>query len=126
MTGIGAKLISIQTIREQKFTLTAVSGGIGTVYADRASTNTASATNQTVNFLGVTTAFTASATEKSILIGGTFANNTDNRVALTVERMMQASVGVALANEIPVPQEVHSSSVIQVKRLEPTDDLKFI
>ena len=41
-----------------------------TINADRASTNTASAGSQVVDFLGVTTAFTASATEKSILIGG--------------------------------------------------------
>ena len=106
--------------------MTAVSGGIGTVYADRASTNTASATNQTVNFLGVTTAFTASATEKSILIGGTFANNTDNQVALTVE-LYDAStqVGVALASEIPVP--AGSSFVISDTGktiLEPTDELR--
>ena len=81
VTGIGASnlIVNSNYIAGTKVhSVTAVSGGIGTVYADRASTNTASATNQTVNFLGVTTAFTASSTEKSILIGGTFANNTDN------------------------------------------------
>ena len=72
VTGIGASnlIVNSNYIAGTKVhSVTAVSGGIGTVYADRASTNTASATNQTVNFLGVTTAFTASATEKSILIG---------------------------------------------------------
>ena len=75
-----------------------------TINADRASTNTASAGSQVVDFLGVTTAFTASATEKSILIGGTFANNTNNQVKLTVELFDNStSVGVAIASKIPVP-----------------------
>ena len=78
--------------------------GVGQVVADRDSTNTASTTNQIVKFLGVTTAFTASATEKSVLIGGTFANNTNNRVELTVELFDNSeSVGVAIASKIPVP-----------------------
>ena len=62
VTGIGASnlIVNSNYIAGTKVhSVTAVSGGIGTVYADRASTNTASATNQTVNFLGVTTAFTA-------------------------------------------------------------------
>ena len=75
-----------------------------TINADRVSTNTASAGSQIVDFLGVTTAFTASATEKSILIGGTFANNTNNQVKLTVEVFDNStSVGVAIASKIPVP-----------------------
>ena len=129
VTGIGASnlIVNSNYIAGTKVhSVTAVSGGIGTVYADRASTNTASATNQTVNFLGVTTAFTASATEKSILIGGTFANNTDNQVALTVELYdASTSVGVALASEIPVP--AGSSFVISDTGktiLEPTDELR--
>ena len=80
-----------------------------TVYTDRASTNTASATSQIVKFLGVTTAYTSPSAVKSILIGGTFANNTDSSVNLTVE-IYDQSVGVtttggsvALASKIPVP-----------------------
>jgi hypothetical protein len=74
-----------------------------TINADRVSTNTASAGSQVVDFLGVTTAFTASS-EKSILIGGTFANNTNNQVKLTVELFDNStSVGVAIASKIPVP-----------------------
>lgn len=75
-----------------------------TIYTNRASTNTSSATNQTVRFLGVTTAYTSPAATKSILIGGTFANNTNNQVNLTVEVFDQSTaVGVAIASKIPVP-----------------------
>ena len=43
------------------------------VVFDRDSTNTASASSQTLKFLGVTTSYTSTAGEKAILIGGTFA-----------------------------------------------------
>ena len=60
------------------------------------------------------------------MIGGTFANNTDNQVALTVELYdASTSVGVALASEIPVP--AGSSFVISDTGktiLEPTDELR--
>jgi hypothetical protein len=75
-----------------------------TIYADRTSTNSSTATSQTVKFLGVTTAYTSAAATKSILIGGTFANNTNSQVGLTVEIYdASGSVGVALASKIPVP-----------------------
>ena len=78
-----------------------------TIYTDRNSTNTASASSQTVKFLGPTTSYTSPAATKSILIGGTFANNTDSPVNLTVE-VLDNSVGaatgaVAIASKIPVP-----------------------
>ncbi len=79
-----------------------------TIYTDRSSTNAASASNQVVKFLGPTTAYTSPDGVKSILIGGTFANNTENQVNLTVE-VYDSSVGVnstgsvALASKIPVP-----------------------
>ena len=76
--------------------------GVGTAYVSRDSTNSAAATNQSLTFLGVTTALTAA--DKSILIGGTFANNTDSSVNLTVEAYDQSTaVGVAVASKIPVP-----------------------
>ena len=79
-----------------------------TINTTTQSTNSAIAASQVVNFLGVTTAFTASATEKSILIGGTFANNTNNQISLTVELYDNSNVGtahstVAIASKIPVP-----------------------
>ena len=75
-----------------------------TIYADRASTNGASATGQIVKFLGATTSYTSPASTKSILIGGTFANNTSNSINLTVEMYdNSAEVGVAIASKIPVP-----------------------
>ena len=52
--------------------------GSGQVTTDTASTNSTAATTQSVKFLGVTTAYTSAAATKSVLIGGTFANNTDN------------------------------------------------
>ena len=78
------------------------------VVIDRASTNTAAASDQIVKFLGVTTAFTSSGTEKSILIGGTFANLTENDINVSVEIFDNSSAGTAnstslLASDIPIP-----------------------
>ena len=79
-----------------------------TIYTDRNSTNGVSATSQTVRFLGPTTAYTSPASTKTILVGGTFANNTNNSVNLTLE-LYDSSVGVtstgsvAIASKIPVP-----------------------
>ena len=77
--------------------------GVSSVTCDRDSTNTAAATNQSVKFLGVTTAYTSTST-KSILVGGTFANNTTGSVNLTVQVWdNSASTEVAIAGKIPVP-----------------------
>ena len=79
-----------------------------TIFTDRNSTNTSSATSQTVRFLGPKTAYTSPASTKSIIIGGTFANNTGNSVNLTLE-ILDSSIGVtstgavAIASKIPVP-----------------------
>ena len=79
-----------------------------TIYADRNSTNGASASSQTVRFLGPTTAYTSPASTKTILVGGTFSNNTNNNINVTVE-LLDSSVGVtstgsvAIASKIPVP-----------------------
>ena len=77
---------------------------------DRSSTNTAAATNQIVKFLGVTTAYTSPAATKSILIGGTFANLTQNDINIYVEVVDQSlatgPIGVSsaqLASDIPIP-----------------------
>ena len=100
-----------------------------TIYTDLTSTNTASSTTQSVKFLGMTTAYTAA--DKSILIGGTFANNTDSEVQLTVE-VFDQSVGVtttggsvSIASKIPVPNG--SSFVISDAGktvLETSDELR--
>ena len=101
-----------------------------TIYVDKSSTNTASATSQTVKFLGPTTAYTSPSATKSIIIGGTFANNTQNSVNLTVE-VYDTTVGVtstgsvAIASKIPVPSG--SSFVISdtgKTLLEAGDELK--
>ena len=77
--------------------------GVSSVTCNRDSTNTTAATSQTVKFLGVTTAYTSTGT-KSILVGGTFANNTGSSVNLTVtvyDNSVTTEVG--LAANIPVP-----------------------
>ena len=77
--------------------------GVSSVTCNRDSTNDTAATSQTVKFLGVTTAYTSTST-KSILVGGTFANNTTNSVNLTVQVFdNSASSEVGLAAKIPVP-----------------------
>ena len=78
--------------------------GVASVTCDRNSTNTSATSSQSVNFLGVTTAYTSTGT-KSILVGGTFANNTNSSVNLTVNVFdNSASTEVGLAANIPVPQ----------------------
>ncbi len=74
------------------------------VTADRDSTNTTAASSQTVKFLGLTTAYTSAAATKSIIIGGTFANNTDSEVELTVH-LYDNSAGItpAIVSKVPVP-----------------------
>tara|TARA_B100000287_G_C20356761_1_gene672102 strand:+ start:195 stop:728 length:534 start_codon:yes stop_codon:yes gene_type:complete len=98
--------------------------GVGVVTCTRTATNTAAATNQSLTFLGPTTALTAA--DKSILIGGTFANNTGSSVNLTVEAYDQSTtVGVAIASKIPVP--AGSSFVITdagKTLLETSDELR--
>jgi len=78
--------------------------GVNSITADRDSTNDAAASSQSVKFLGVTTVYSSPAATKSILIGGTFANNTNSQVNLTVE-LNDNSTGTscAIASKIPVP-----------------------
>ena len=78
--------------------------GSGQVTVDRASTNTAAATAQNVKFLTATEAYASPSATKSILIGGTFANNTNSQVNLTVGIFdNSAGVEAAIASKIPVP-----------------------
>ena len=76
--------------------------GVSSVTCNRDSTNDTAATSQTVKFLGPTTAYTSSA--KSILVGGTFANNTNSSVNLTVQLYDNSvTTEVGIAAKIPVP-----------------------
>ena len=80
----------------------------GEVICDRDSTNESAVSTQVIKFLGVTTAYTSASATKSILIGGTFANNTGNEVELTVEVYDNSAVSTAnstsaLASAVPVP-----------------------
>ena len=100
--------------------------GASQVVCDRDSTNTAAASNQSVKFLGPTTAYTSTST-KSILVGGTFANNTGSSVNLTVQVFdNSASTEVGLAAKIPVP---HGSSFVIADTgktvLESSDEIRI-
>tara|TARA_Y100001958_G_scaffold155114_1_gene145164 strand:+ start:1039 stop:1581 length:543 start_codon:yes stop_codon:yes gene_type:complete len=69
----------------------------------RESSNSGTASAQVVNFLTKSDAYTSTGT-KSILVGGTFANNTNNEVELTVH-VNDSSAGVtgALVSKVPIP-----------------------
>ncbi len=74
------------------------------VVCDRSSTNTASASGQNVKFLAANSVYQSPSGVKSILIGGTFANNTNNQVNLTVSVYDDsAAVESSIAQKIPVP-----------------------
>ena len=77
--------------------------GIASVWVDRDSTNTAAVSGTgTFKFLGLTSAYTAS--DKSIIIGGTFANNTESAVNIWIEVHDSSSNTVAgIGQKIPVP-----------------------
>ena len=78
-----------------------------------------------VKFLGLTSAYTAGS-EKAILIGGTFANNTDSSVNIWVEVHDSSSNTIAgIGQKIPVP--TGSSFVISdagKTLLEATDSVR--
>ena len=76
--------------------------GVDSVTVDKTSTNSAGATSQQVGFLGVSTCYTSPGGTKSVLIGGTFANLTNNNVNIFVE-VTSGSTSTNLANDIPVP-----------------------
>ena len=72
------------------------------VTVDRASTNTVAANNLPVRFLGPTVAYTSPSNTKSILIGGTFSNLSNNNVNITVE-VVTGVTSTTIANKVPVP-----------------------
>ena len=93
------------------------------VVCDRDSTNTAAANSQNVKFLTKSDVYQSGGAIKSIIIGGTFANNTNSQVNLTVSVWDDsAAVESAIAQKIPVPSG--SSFVISdtgKTLLEPND-----
>ena len=107
ITGISTALVNVGDLIDNGNYIagTKVSSlGAGQVVVDRNSTNTAATSSQVVRFVGVTTAYTSPSATKSILIGGTFANNTNNQVSLTVEVYdNSAGITAAIASKIPVP-----------------------
>ena len=78
--------------------------GVNSTTVDRDSTNETAASSQTINYLGLTTAYTSASGVKSIIIGGTFANNTESEVNLTVHLYdNSASLTPAIVSKVPVP-----------------------
>jgi len=78
--------------------------GVNSTTCDRNSTNLTAATSQSVKYLGLTSCYTSAASTKSILIGGTFANNTNSQVNVTVAVYDNSATSeVAIASKIPVP-----------------------
>ena len=78
--------------------------GVNSTTCDRNSTNLTAATSQSVKYLGLTSCYTSAASTKSILIGGTFANNTNSQVNVTVSVYDNSATSeVAIASKIPVP-----------------------
>lgn len=75
--------------------------GAGQVTVDSTSTNTTATSSQSVSFVGLTTIY-ASTGQKSILIGGTLANNTTNQVSATVQ-VASGSTSYNLLYKVPVP-----------------------
>ena len=107
ITGISTTNVSVGDIVDngQFIAGTKVSSiGVNSTTCDRDSTNETAATSQSVKYLGLTTAYTSAASTKSILIGGTFANNTNSEVNVTVSVYDNSATSeVALASKIPVP-----------------------
>ena len=106
ITGISTVDVAVNDLVDNEWFLcgskvTAI--GVNSTTVDSDSTNTGAASNQTVKYLGVTTAYKSDGT-KSVLIGGSFANNTTSQVNLTVNIWDNSeSVEVGLASKIPVP-----------------------
>ena len=107
-TGITTGNLLVNQHFRQGAKITGFSTASGYVTVDRSSTNTSAVTGQIMSFLGVTTAYTSSATDKSILIGGTFANLTESSIQVSVEVYDNSAAGTAnstslLASDIPIP-----------------------
>ena len=107
ITGISTTNVSVGDIvdNSQFIAGTKVSSiGVNSTTCDRDSTNATAATTQNVKYLGLTSCYTSAASTKSILIGGTFANNTNSEVNVTVSVYDNSATSeVALASKIPVP-----------------------
>lgn len=105
ITGVGTTGVHVgDLIDTQNFLkgTTVTSIGVGTVFVDRNSLNSAAATNQSVKILGITTIFASPASTKSILTGGTLSNNTNNQVKVTVQ-IASGSTSFNLMSDIPIP-----------------------
>ena len=123
-TGIGISDMVVNTNIIGGTKVTQIEGT--TIYTDTNSTNTASASGQSVKFLGVTTAYTSAAATKSVIIGGTLTNNGTNAIRCFIEvRDTSASLNTNLVYDSPIP--TGSSLIVSdagKTLLEATDELR--
>ena len=76
-------------------------GTSGEVIVDSTSTNTTAATGQGVGFHTVSSVYTA--TEKSILVGGTLSNNTSSQVNASVVLSQAGNEHINVLHDVPIP-----------------------
>lgn len=76
-------------------------GTSGVVVVDSTSTNASVATTQTVGFHSVTAIDTA--TEKTILVAGTLANNTNSSVNASVLLDQHDNESINIVHDVPIP-----------------------
>lgn len=76
-------------------------GTSGEVIVDSTSTNASAVTNQQIGFHTVTAVETAA--EKSILVAGTLANNTNNQVKVSVILSQEDNEHINIIHDAPIP-----------------------
>ena len=104
-TAVGALVDAVQFVggtRVKTIDTASNFGTSGVVIVDSTSTNVAAATTQTVGFHSVTSLYTAA--EKTILIGGTFANNTNSQVKASLVLSQEDNQHVNIVHDVPVPE----------------------
>lgn len=76
-------------------------GTAGVVTVDSTSTNVSAATTQTVGFNSVTAIDTP--TEKTIVVAGTFANNTNSQLKASLILSQANNEHINIAHNVPIP-----------------------
>jgi hypothetical protein len=77
-------------------------GTSGEVTVDSRSTNVSAATTQTVGFNSVTAIDTP--TEKTILVAGTFANNTNSQLRASLILSQHNNEHINIVHDVPIPE----------------------
>jgi hypothetical protein len=102
---VGALVDAIQFIGGTRITAVNTASNFGTsgvVTVDSTSTNVSAATTQTVGFNSVTSIETP--IEKTILVAGTFANNTNSQVRASLILSQANNEHVNIVHNVPIPE----------------------